>query len=415
MTLSIPIPGSKSLTHRALLLGALSSVPCRVRNPLVGADCLSTLAVLEALGARAQLEGSDVLFTPIDDLGPTEQVLDCRNSGTTLRLMLAQVARLKGSSTLTGDDSLRKRPNGALIDALEALGAGIQSADGRAPLEVRGPISSGQVRLPAKVSSQYASGLLLALPLLEGSSEVEMQAPVSSRPYLDLTLETASAFGLRIEVAVNDQGLRFVIPGGQRPRATSFTVEGDWSTAAFPLVAGALARRVVRLTGLRADSAQGDRAIVEILGRFGQRVQTEAEAVRLEPARITAPGTIDLGATPDLFPALCAMAARAEGETVLIGAPSLRHKECDRIAAMVRGLRQLGVQAEELPDGALIVGGRVCGTQGTTLKSEHDHRIYMAFSVLALVAQGVTAIDGSGCEAVSYPGFGDMLQAISRG
>ncbi|TVQ86780.1 MAG: 3-phosphoshikimate 1-carboxyvinyltransferase [Deltaproteobacteria bacterium] len=412
MTVSVAIPGSKSLTHRALLLGALSSGPCRVSNPLIGADCLSTLGVLEALGARTQREGDDILFEPIRDLHPTDAALDCGNSGTTLRLMLAQVARLEGSSTLTGDASLRGRPNATLLAALESLGARVRSEGGRAPVIVRGPIRAGRISLPSKGSSQYASGLLLALPLLHASSQLFLEAPISSRPYLDLTRQTAAAFGLELGMTEEAGGLRFTIPGGQRPRAASFTVEGDWSTAAFPLVGGAIAGQPVRLRGLRADSVQGDRAIVEIMRRFGLEVEVASDEVRLEPRERVAPGAIDLGATPDLFPALCALAARTEGTTVLRGAPSLRHKECDRIAAMVRGLRQLGLSAEERPDGAQIVGKAELGPSETLIQSEHDHRVYMAFSVLGLGAKSEITVDGAGCEAVSYPGFGAMLGAL---
>lgn len=405
----LAVPGSKSVTHRAFLLGALSSVPCRVDGPLLGADCLSTLTVLRALGARFTVGESSVAFEPIADFAPTDAILDCGNSGTTLRLMLGQVARLAGRSTLTGDDSLRGRPNGPLLDALRRAGAAVESCDGRAPIGVKGPMASGAMALPPRVSSQYASSLMLAAALLDGDSALHLPAPVDSRPYLDLTREVAAAFGVALRFDDAD-GLRVKITGGQRPKADRYAVEGDWSGAAFPLVAGAALRRPVALSGLRRDSAQGDRAVVDIVRRFGPALEWLGERLVLTPGPLRAGGTIDLGPTPDLFPPLAALAAVADGITTFVGAPSLRHKECDRIAAMAEGLARLGVECHERPDGLVVHGGRLRAADGV-IRCWHDHRIHMAFSVLARLAPAEVA--DRGCEAVSYPDFHRDLARIA--
>lgn len=406
----VQAPGSKSVTHRAYVLGALSAVPCRVEGGSTGADCRSTLGALAALGAQFVVEGDVVAFEPATWAGGG--VLDCGNSGTTLRLLMGQAARLAAPVRLVGDRSLEARPNGPLVAALRGLGAQVEAEDGRAPVVVRGPIEAGEVALPARTSSQFASSLMLALAQCAGESVVRLAAPVASRPYLAVTEAVAAAFGVRFEVVTGEGGLVIRVPGGQRPAATGYRVEGDWSGAAFPLVAGAVLGRAVAVEGLRRDSAQGDRAVAEVVGRFGASVEWVGELLRVEPGALRAPAPVDVGATPDLFPPLCALAACSEGTTVLYGAPGLRDKECDRIAAMAAGLSALGVRCRERADGIEIEGGPI---GGGAVASHDDHRVHMAFSILAAVAGGGVEVDGRGCEAVSYPAFHADLARISAG
>jgi len=403
------VPSSKSVTHRAFILGALSEVPCRVERPLWGADCQNTLSVLRGLGARAERVGDDVQFSPIEDLVAPAEVLDCGNSGTTLRLMTGQAARLSGTVQLSGDDSLCARPNGPLLQALSALGATVSSQDGRAPVSVSGPMGAGEITLPPRVSSQYGSSLLLALSLVEGSSRLRMAAPVASRPYLHITRRVAEAFSLTWQVEESEGGLCYELPGGQRPRAARYRVPGDWSGAAFPLVAGALAGVPVRLHGLDPEDPQGDRAIVELMRRFGQVLHWDEGQICLEPRPLRAAGTVDLGATPDLFPALAALASACVGTTALVGAPSLRDKESDRIDAMARVLEPLGTRCVQAPDGMTIIGS--AEMRGGAVSSDHDHRIYMAARVLSLRGPAVS-VDGAGCERVSYPPFEAHLAQV---
>lgn len=410
MVVSVVVPGSKSVTHRAFLLGALSGVGCRVSGGLLGADNRSTLSVLRGLGARFVVEDDgSVVFSPAR-LRAGSGTLDCGNSGTTLRLMVGQAAVLGGRVTLSGDGSLRSRPNGALLDALAALGARVGSVDGRAPVWVEGPLRAGEVVLPGGSSSQFASSLMLALARVPGESTLRLRGPVASRPYLDVTVAVAGAFGLRFGVEGDGDGLVVRVPGGQRVAAGEFAVEGDWSGAAFMMVAGAVLGRVVRLVGLRADSAQGDRGVVALVRRFGVGVEWVGDALVVSPGALVGGGWIDVGGTPDLFPPLCALAAVSRGRTVLFGAPGLRDKECDRIAAMGAGLRALGVVCSERGDGIEIEGGDV---SGGSVHAFDDHRVHMAFSVLGGVADVV--VDGRGCEGVSYPGFHGDLARVRAG
>ncbi len=403
------VPSSKSVTHRAFLLGALSDVPCRIERPLWGADCQNTLSVLRGLGAQAERVGDDVQFSPIEDFLAPADVLDCGNSGTTLRLMAGQVARLSGTARLSGDASLCSRPNGPLLQALSALGVVVASSGGRAPLSLSGPIASGEITLPSQVSSQYGSSLLLALSLVDGPSRLRMAAPVASRPYLHITRRVAEAFSLTWDVEESEEGICYEIPGSQRPRAARFRVPGDWSGAAFPLVAGALAGVPVRLNGLDPADPQGDRAIVELMRRFGQVLRWDDGQLCQEPRPLQPAGTVDLGPTPDLFPALAALASACVGTTKLVGAPSLRDKESDRIDAMAKVLETLGTRCIQAPDGMTIEGSATL--RGGSVSSDHDHRIYMAARLLSLRGCAVV-VDGAGCERVSYPSFEAHLERV---
>lgn len=407
--LQLRVPSSKSVTHRALLLAARSEVPCIVQSPLLGEDCRSTLSVLQKLGARFEERGADIHFEPIQGWRAPTETLDCGNSGTTLRLFTGQVATIDGASTLDGDASLRRRPNGALLDALGVLGVTVEGS-GRAPFTVRGRLKAGEVRVPSGSSSQYGSSLILATALADvDSTRISMPKPVASRPYLQLTMEVAAEFGIYVDVIEGPQSLVFDVPGRQVPRNPRFEVEGDWSGAAFPLVAAATLGKDLALSGLRPDSSQGDACIVELLARFGPRVHWRGSELCLEPGPLRGAREVDLSAAPDLFCALVALAAVAEGETTFVNTPSLRLKECDRIAVMAEGLRQLGVSVHERSDGLKIIGGPL--KRGLSLQSHEDHRVHMAFAILAGLGAGIS-VDHRGCEAVSYPNFYDDLERL---
>lgn len=403
---TVRAPPSKSETHRALLLAAQSDVPCRIRSPLRSEDTLATLGGLREFGARLHLQDDDVQFLP-SPLRPPRGAIDCANSGTTLRLLTAFAARFGTDVTLTGDESLRGRPNGALLNALTGLGARCASVDGRAPLTVRGPIQCGAASLPPGSSSQFASALLLALATTPGPSLVELQPPVASEPYLGVTLDVASQFGLDIQEE-RHPGRLYRVPGGQVPRAERFSPGGDWSAAAFPLVAAAITGGKATVEGIRADSPQGDHAILGHLASFGARVAQSADSATCEGDALHSPGTVDVSATPDLFPALAVLAACSRGTTRFAGGTALRHKESDRIAAMAEGLARMGIQVREYPDGLEVSGSR---PRGATVASLGDHRIHMALAVAGLAATGTTTVDDPSCAAVSYPRFHDALRA----
>lgn len=398
---TVRAPSSKSVTHRAYLLAAHTQGKATVINPLRAADTDATLACLTRLGAKATVEGARVHFGPADWKGTA---IDCKNSGTSLRLLLGLAARLPKPTRFDGDASLRKRPNAPLLDALKSGGARVTGAD-TLPIQIQGPILPGTYHLPAKVSSQYASALLLSLPFLPKDSTLHMDPPVSSRPYLDITTQTAAAFGIDLRV----QGDTYHIPGNQTVTDTEFTVEGDWSGAAFPLAAAAISGGTVTVEGLLEDSPQGDRAILQILAQFGATITKHT----VTGGPLVSPGTVNVSATPDLFPALAVVAACAQGTTQFVGGAALRHKECDRIRAMAQGLERLGIRVQEHPEG-LEVQGSPSGLTGGTVEGFADHRIHMAFCIAGLVATGPVTVTDPEHVAISYPNFHQDLEHLTE-
>lgn len=378
----VRVPGSKSITHRAALLAALSETPVDLRGALDGADTHATRSAVQAMGANVD----EWSFAPSALHAPGR--IDVANSGTTMRLMMGQCARFAEPSTIDGDASIRRRPNQELVAALAGQGARIDGT--HAPLCVHGPLRPGVFHLPAGVSSQFASSILLTTPFLEDSSQLMMEAPVASRPYIDLSLDVARAFGLEIS-----DGLDIAPSTCRGPR--TFDVEPDWSSAAFPLVAGAIAGDVT-VEGLATASRQGDRAILALLESFGARVR----GGRVQHAPLATPGIVDVAATPDLFPALCILAAAARGTTTFTGGAALRHKESDRITAMAEGFEQLGVACRQQPDGLVVTGGSL---RGGTVAGHGDHRIHMAFCLAGLIAQGPVTVTDADSTAISYPAF----------
>ena len=349
---TIRAPPSKSYTHRAVILAALSGGPCRIRNPLISEDTEATVAGMEAFGAEVA-RTTDELRIECRSLVFPEKPIDARNSGTTLRLLSGVAALLAAKTTLTGDDSLRKRPMGPLLEALNGLGAHAQSlgGDGRPPVEIQGVLHGGRVTVPGSVSSQFVSSLILVCPLAAKPSEIRVLPPLRSEPYLEVTQHMIRVFGGEISV----DGEIYRMEGGQRYAPTDVDVPGDFSSAAFPLSAAALTQGDVTVDGLPEDLPQGDRKVIEILRSFGARVDTMGDRVRVRGGAMVGQ-TVDIGDTPDLFPILAVLATQAEGETRFVKGEHLRLKESDRIASTVSMLRAMGAAAEPTFDGAVVRG-----------------------------------------------------------
>ncbi len=403
---SVRAPPSKSYMHRALLLAALSGGPCRIERPLLSEDTEATRAGIEALGARVD-RLKDGLRIECGRLRAPSHEIDARNSGTTLRLLTGVVALLPGTTVLTGDASLRQRPMGPLLEALRALGARTRALgpDGRPPVEVGGPMRGGRVTVPGSVSSQFLSSLLLAGPLAPEATDLRVAPPIVSEPYLEMTRHMVRRFGGTIE----GDGTEIHIPGGQRYTATDFEVPGDFSSAAFPLVAAAAGEGDVTVTGLDASLPQGDRRIVDLLRAFGAEVHETDGAVRVRGASLRAQ-TVDLGATPDLFPVLAVLATQAQGESRFVNGAHLRLKESDRIESTVAILAAMGADIGATPDGCVVRGP--ARLQGAHVDARGDHRVLMAAAVAGLVAEDPVLVTDPESYRVSYPTFLEDFRAL---
>ncbi len=398
----VEVPASKSLTNRALLVGAVAD-GATIHRPL---DCEDTRLLAEALDAA----GWPVAWGERLEIGARVRVpqgpvhLHLGNSGTGARLMTALCAAVPGSFVVDGTARLRERPMSPLLVALQELGADVQSSDGGLPVRIHGrALTGGRITLAPTVSSQFATALLLVGPLFRAGLELELEGRVPSRPYLDLTEDILEAFGVTVER--DHGGRRWHIRGG-RPRPSSLTVEGDWSAAAFFFAAAALAGGRVEVAGLSRGSRQGDRGVVEMLAQAGLAVTWSPQGATAK-GPITGPLSAHLGDAPDLFPALAAVAAGGPPGSRLDGLEHLKHKESDRLAVMVANLTALGAEVEQ-DVGALSFTVGVRHSESTRrVTAASDHRIAMAMAVAALVA-GPLELDDPSCVQKSFPGFWDQ-------
>jgi len=333
-----------------------------------------------------------------------DNVIDCQNSGTTLRFMAAVCALINGTSVLTGDASLRTRPSVPLMEALNALGAYVMSAkpNGTAPLIIRGVLSGGTADISDPISSQFVSALLIACPLCDHDTTLRVQN-LKSRPYIDITLELLK----RLRVNVSTDYHEFTIPCCQKYSSADIFIPGDFSSAAFHLSAAAITNSKVTVHNL-SKSKQGDEKIITILEDMGAHLKRETDTVVVDGAELH--GTvIDAGDVPDLVPVLAVLGAYATGSTEIHNISHLRYKETDRLAAMTSELHKMGVSIHNEGDKLQIKGGK---PKGALVQGYGDHRIVMALSVAALAAPGETEIQDAESVNVSYPDFFDDLFAL---
>ncbi len=398
-------PPSKSVMLRVLAASLLGEgLAARITNPSFCEDSMAGLRVIETLGAEVERVSGEVIVR--GGLRPRGTVLDCGESGLCLRMFAAVAALTGGEFTLTGRGSLLARPAAGVETTLASLGARCRTRDGHPPLVIRGPLRGGEATVDGRVSSQHLSGLLLALPAAERDSTLHVR-DLASRPYVDLTLSLLARFGVRVE---RDGYSRFHLAGGQRHRVGDFRIEGDWSAAAFLLVAGAVGGRL-RVTGLDPASLQADRRVLDALHEAGAGVAEHPDGAEAARGRLRG-FRFDATDSPDLFPPLAALACHCEGTTVLRGVNRLRHKESDRAAALAREFSGLGIRVETQGDDLAITGGPV---RGGRAESHGDHRVAMAVAVAAVAARGPVRIEGAEHVGKSYPRFfADLAAAGGR-
>ena len=407
-------PPSKSYTHRAVLAAGYADGAV-VHDPLVSADTEATMRAVEAYGGSVSLadDESTVEVTGFDGRPETpDDVIDCANSGTTMRLVTATAALQDDLAVLTGDESLRSRPQGPLLDAIGQLNGDAESTrrNGQAPLVVGGGVDGGAVEITGDVSSQYITALLMAGAVSPDGVDIDLTTELKSSPYVDITLEVLAAFG--VDAEKTDTG--FAIEGGQSytPAGGDYNVPGDFSSMSYLLAAGALAAE----DGLRVTSAfpsaQGDAAIVEVLDRMGADLDWDEESGEIIVSKSALTG-IEVGVedTPDLLPTIATLGAAADGVTRITDAEHVRYKETDRVSAMAEELTKLGAEVEEHQD-ELVVYGADSDLVGTTVEGRADHRIIMSLSVAGLVADGETTVTGAEHVDVSFPDFFDVLESL---
>ena len=400
----VRLPGSKSLTNRALALALLVRDPVTVEAPLESEDTLLFRRALERLGYGIEM-GSGGWRLSAGAAAPSDGELWCGNAGTVLRFLVALLATVPGRWTLDGTPRMRERPVGPLCDALGELGVRIEFPPGRpgfAPLVVHGgSLRGGRIRLDAGESSQYLSALLLAGQ--RAASRLEIEVPrLTSSPYVEMTADVLSRFGGRVERP--REGLWIALPSELHGGAIE--IEPDLSSACYPAAAAALTGGEVVLERVHLDSHQGDRRLIELLGAMGAEVEDDVEGVRVRGRDLRAL-EVDLSDAPDQVPTLAALAPFARGTTRITNVAHLRLKESDRLAAMAEELTRVGAEVEELPDGLVVQGTwseRRPPADPVEIDPHDDHRIAMSMSLVALRRPNLT-IRNPGVVAKSWPGF----------
>lgn len=421
---------SKSDAHRAMICAALAEIQsglngdeaCRIICDETSKDMDATAKCLEALKeALSDASGAGCGDAPGEaepdsrggKPGEAERtkpaVLMCGESGSTLRFLLPVTAALGVSGDFMPEGRLPERPLSPLYEEMRAHGCEM-SPQGSVPFKVRGTLEPGKYTLPGNVSSQYITGLLLALPLLEGDSVIEVTTPLESAAYVDMTLKVMRNFGVDIGVSGGERP-KYVIKGGRRYWAPPvYEVEGDWSNAAFWLAAGALTEEGVKCRGLRGDSVQGDKAVADILKAMGAKVETGADFVAVERGSLHGI-TVDAGPIPDMIPALSLVACAAEGETRIVNAGRLRIKESDRLSSITDVLTGLGADVTELEDGLVIRGKG--SLEGGKADGHNDHRIVMMAAVASIISRKPVTIEGAEAVGKSYPAFFDRMREMN--
>ncbi len=398
---TVNAPSSKSMTQRAIAAALLADGQSVIHNPSYCDDSLAAMSIAVGLGARVEPQVNELKINGSAIL--KESKLNCGESGLAIRMFSPIAALYPDEITMVGANSLKKRPMLMIEEALNQLGVKCSSSGGFLPLSIRGPLAGGKCEIDGSVSSQLLTGLLMALPLASGNSEIKVNN-LKSKPYIDMTIELLNSFGIIVE---NSGYSLFRIRGNQKYMPHSYTVEGDWSGAAFLLVAGAVNGKLC-IKGLRHDSMQSDMSIITPLKKAGAQMIINEEQIEISRSDLKA-FEFDATESPDLFPPLVALASYCEGVSAIKGVSRLIYKESDRAKALKEEFGKMNINIEIHDDLMHVTGGKPLSAR---VESHEDHRIAMALAVASLRASGKVSIRDSQCVAKSYPGFFDDLKYL---
>jgi len=395
-------PPSKSMMQRALIAAMLAEDETVITNPSFCSDCEATIAVIGVLGAKVEYDEKKI--TVHGGGMPLEDILDCGESGTCLRIISIIAGLYDNEITVTGHGSLESRPMDMIEDALFEAGVMCTTNDGKIPLKIKGPMVGGEMEVDGSKSSQHISGLLMALPLCTEDSKLKVKN-LKSKPYVKMTMDLLKDFGIKINGGSNLDQIE--IKGKQRYRSKRYNIEGDWSGAAFLLVAGAIAGEA-RVSGLNMKSSQADMEILKALKKAGATVRENQDSAIIEKNELVG-FEFDATDCPDLFPPLAVLACNCKGKSTITGTERLRHKESDRAAVLVEELSALGANIK-LDGNQMIIEGKQLG--GGMINSHNDHRIAMAGAIAALACKDPVEIEGEECISKSYPKFFEDLEGM---
>ena len=387
---------SKSDVHRLLICAALSEKETKIYCNVMSKDIAATICCLKSMGTEISVDGDVITVSPNQFNKKAE--LDCCESGSTLRFLLPLVSALGIDATIKGSGRLPQRPISPLKEEMEKKGVTFHT-DNKFPLHLTGQLQSGEYTIQGNISSQFITGLLMSLPILNGDSTIKLIPPVESKSYLDITVSVLNKFGIEIKEKDNT----YIIKGNQKyVSPEEISVEGDWSNASFFLCAGALSENGVTVTDLDINSPQGDKKILDVLKSVGADVEVGSNEITVKKDKLNGI-TVDASDIPDLVPIVSVIATACNGETRIINGGRLRIKESDRIKSVVEMINSVGGYAEETDDGMIIHGGKAL--KGGKVNGYNDHRIVMSASILSTLCENnVKITDGNAVEK-SYPDF----------
>jgi len=391
---TVKAPASKSVMQRVIALALLAEGKTSIKNPSFSLDSLSAIRVVGALGASVQFTVDNMTIERTDEV--TETNINFGEAGLGVRMFSPILSLFNKDYILNGKGSLLKRPIKSIENALSQLGISVKTENDFLPMQISGKLKGGKIEIDGSLSSQVLSGLLIALPKAEEDSEI-IVSNLKSKPYIDLTINMIRAFGGEV---INDNYTKFTIRGKQKYFAQTYTVEGDWSGAAFLLVAGLISGKM-EVTGLDSNSLQADKEIITAIKKAGGNIFFNEDSVKTIKSNLRA-FEFDATDCPDLFPPLVVLAAFSKGTTKIKGVSRLKHKESDRATVLKTEFAKIGININSEDDFMLIEGGKVTGG---TIDSNNDHRIAMAAGTAALAAKGEITILNADSINKSYTRF----------
>jgi 3-phosphoshikimate 1-carboxyvinyltransferase len=400
----VAIPASKSDAQRAYLAAALAKGKSTITGWGNSSDETALLIAIRELGAQVDVSATNELLISGIEQFPAAATISAGESGLGIRLLATVCAAHEGTFHIEGEGTLESRPMDFFESSLPLFGARCQTTDGKIPLEITGPMQGATATIDGSLSSQFISGLLMALPLVNGDSEIRVTG-LKSMPYVSMTLQTLQAFGIEVE---EEDLSEFRIEGDQFYHATHYQIDADWSSASYWLVAAAIGH-AVSLKGLRLDSLQADKALMSFLQAANCQVTFDQESIGVEGANRKA-FTVDATDCPDLFPALVTLAAYCNGTSVIGGASRLEYKESHRGLALQSEFGKLGVRIDLEDDNMLIHGTGM--VKGGTVSSHHDHRIAMCLGIAGLSSDSAIIVENAQSVSKSYPSFWETLETL---
>jgi len=406
ITGQIICPSNKSYTHRAIFLASLAGNNSKVDNALLSADTAATIEACKKFGAVIKTQNSTIIAEKPIKLDVNVPEINTENSGTTIRIASGIASLFSNEITLTGDESLQKRPMQPLLDALESIGAQCDSTDGKPPIKIKGKILGGNVSIPGNLSSQFVSALLISAPLTEKGINLTIEGNLVSKPYLDATIATMRKFGVTVQTLIPYKKYN-ITP--QIYKSATFTVPIDFSSLGLLLSAVVLNGEDVIIKGNLGDLPQGDEIFLDILEQLGVSVTINDDEIKIKSPEKLNGGKFDLSNSPDLLPPLAILALKTTSPIEITNVKHARLKETDRIAIISREMVKLGIKVQEKEDGLVLesTGER----KGAELISENDHRLFMAFCIAGMYIGNCTVTDPESVN-VSYPNFVEEMNRI---